>query len=100
MTEQGAGADIDVVQNEDAQRFEARMGDEVAGFVDYVTKGDVVVMTHTEVEPQHEGQGVASRLVGGALDQLRDAGLRVGPQCSYVASYIRKHSEYADLVAQ
>ena len=33
------------------------------------------------------------------LDEARSRGLRVVPTCPYVASYIRKHPEYADLVA-
>jgi predicted GNAT family acetyltransferase len=36
--------------------------------------------------------------VQGALDDIRARGLRVVPFCPFVAGYIRRHSEYADLV--
>jgi predicted GNAT family acetyltransferase len=47
-----------------------------------------------------EGSGVGSALVAGALDDIRSRGLRVVPLCPFVAAFIRRHSEYADLVAR
>jgi len=38
-------------------------------------------------------------LARGALDSARERGLAVVPSCPFVASYITKHPEYADLVA-
>jgi predicted GNAT family acetyltransferase len=46
-----------------------------------------------------EGTGVGSQLVRGALDDLRVRGLRLVPLCPFVAAYVRRHPEYADLVA-
>jgi len=37
------------------------------------------VLVHTEVAPSAEGKGVGSRLVAGALDDIRARGLRVVP---------------------
>ena len=64
----------------------------------YQREGDRIVFTHTEVPPALEGRGVGSRLVRGALDQVRDAGLKVVPQCSFVRAYIQRHPEYRDLL--
>lgn len=58
----------------------------------------VVVFTHTEVPPTMKGGGFGSRLVKGALDMVRAEGLKADPQCPFVAAYIRKHPEYADLI--
>jgi len=81
------------------QRFEARSpAGEVVGFTAYQRDGDVVAMTHTEVDDAYEGQGVASRLVRVALDQMRVQGLQIDPQCPYVASWIKRHADYQDLV--
>ena len=49
--------------------------------------------------PAIEGHGVGSKLVRGALDAARDQGLRVVPQCPFVAAYIKRHPEYEDLLA-
>ena len=54
---------------------------------------------HTEVLPAFSGQGHAATLARGALDDARSRGLAVRPDCPYVASYIAKHEDYADLVA-
>ena len=42
--------------------------------------------------------GVASHLAQVALDDARAQGLRVIPRCPFVADYIARHPEYADLV--
>jgi predicted GNAT family acetyltransferase len=34
-----------------------------------------------------------------ALDDARERGLKVAPRCWFVAAYIEKNPEYADLVA-
>lgn len=80
------------------QRFEARTPDgEVAGFAAYQRRANVVVLTHTEVDDAYQGIGAASRLARVALEQIRAEGLSVDPQCSYMADFIDKHPEYADL---
>jgi uncharacterized protein len=38
--------------------------------------------------------------VRGALDDMRARGLKVAPVCPFVAAYIRRHPEYADLVGR
>jgi uncharacterized protein len=93
------GDDVEVVDNPAESRFEARLGDRVAGFSTYRLVGDRVVFLHTEVDPAYEGRGIGSRLVGGALDAVRGRGLRVTPRCPFVAAHIERHPEYADLVS-
>jgi predicted GNAT family acetyltransferase len=81
------------------ERFEAR--DEsggLLGFAAYTLDGTTVVFIHTEVEPEHEGQGVASRLVQGALDLVRARGADVVALCPYTKAWIAKHPDYQDLV--
>jgi predicted GNAT family acetyltransferase len=56
-------------------------------------------MVHTEIEPAFEGEGFGSALVSGALDDVRARGKRVRPLCPFVAAYVKRHPEYADLVA-
>lgn len=92
-------SDVTVTDNHDQSRYEARVGDELAGIAEYTRSGDTVTFTHTKVEDAFEGQGVGSALARGALDDVRaQGGLRVVPQCSFIKGYIDKHEEYADLV--
>lgn len=92
--------DFTVSKNEQAGRFEAVTDDgTVAGFTEYQEQGDTVVLPHTVTEDDFEGQGVGSKVVKAALDAARADGKKVDPKCPFVASYIERHQEYADLVA-
>jgi len=64
----------------------------------YTRAGDVVTFTHTEVPQELSGRGIGSRLARGALNDVRAAGLKVVAKCPFMAGYIAKHPEYADLV--
>ena len=92
--------DVQVSDNPEKHRYEVVIDGEVAGASYYRDRDDVRVVTHTEVADEFEGQGVGSRLVAGALDDIRARGLRVTPLCPFAAAYIERHPEYADLVAE
>jgi predicted GNAT family acetyltransferase len=66
--------------------------------LEYRRDGSRIVYTHTVVPPYLEGHGIAGRLAWHALDYAREEGLTVVPLCPYVADYIDRHPEYADLV--
>jgi uncharacterized protein len=89
----------EVTDNPERSRYEVRVGGKLAGLIDYRTAGEVVTTVHTEVDPPLQGGGIGSALVRGALDDLRARGLKVRPQCPFVAAYIEQHPEYAELVA-
>jgi predicted GNAT family acetyltransferase len=95
----GADDDFRVVDNEERSRYELRVDDSVVGCIPYAAIGESIVLIHTDIEPGHEGRGFGSRLVSGALDDIRARGLTVVPVCPFVRSYLRRHPEYQDLVA-
>jgi uncharacterized protein len=82
----------------DRSRFEITVDGELAGFAEYRSRPGRIVFTHTEVDDPYQGHGLAGKLVRAALDRARRLGLEVTPLCPYVADYIRRHPEYADLV--
>ena len=90
--------DISVVDAPDRHRYEARVDGEVAGFAEYIKTAELIVFTHTIVEPAYEGQGVGSTLVRQALDDVRPQGLDVLPLCPFVKAWIGRHPDYTDLV--
>ncbi|MBP7481729.1 MAG: N-acetyltransferase [Lacunisphaera sp.] len=57
-----------------------------------------MIFTHTVVPPELRGRGIAEKLVRAALADARAAGRKVVPACSYVAKFIDRHKEYADLL--
>lgn len=89
-----------VTDNPGASRYEARVDGEVAGFAAYRLSGsDVIVFTHTEVDPAFGGTGIGSVLARGALDDVQARGEReVVPLCPFIASWIERHPDYAALV--
>ena len=89
-----------VRDNPEELRYEILRDGEVVGGIWYRTAPGVIVLVHTEVAPTEEGQGVGSRLVGGALDDIRARGLRVAPVCPFLAAYLRRHPEQRDLVVR
>lgn len=81
-------------------RYELLQDGRRIGEIRYRLEGDAVALVHTEIDPASGGHGLGMRLVEEALDDLRQRGRRVIPICPLVARYIRRHPEYAELVAQ
>ena len=90
--------DVRVEDNPTELRYELRVDGEVGGEIRYRRQPGSVVLVHTEIEPSLEGQGLGAVLVRGALDDIRAHGARVIPFCPFVAAFIRRHPEYAELV--
>jgi len=80
------------------QRYEMIVADRVAGFIEYYPFDHVVIVTHTEVDPQLEGRGHGSELARQALEFFRRTDKQVVPICGFFARYVRTHAAYADLV--
>lgn len=64
----------------------------------YTLAPGVITISHTEVPAELEGRGIGSALVRGALDIIRERGLRVVANCPFVSGYIAKHPEFANLL--
>lgn len=87
-----------VTNNERTHRFEVESGAQTA-FLSYRHVGGSLTLDHTEVPPELEGRGIASKLTQTALEYARKQGLEVVPICPYVSKYLKKHSEYLDLLS-
>ncbi|WP_332662026.1 GNAT family N-acetyltransferase [Aeromicrobium sp.] len=88
-----------VTHNVDENRYEIHVDGILAGFTQAFEKGDVVTFPHTKVFEQFEGQGLASELVAGALDDIRVRGKLIVATCPYVARFVDQHPDYKDLLA-
>jgi len=87
-----------IQKNPEQSRYELVVDDTVAGVVEYVEKDDYIELTHTEVDPSHEGEGLGSQLAGAVLDSLRNDNRSVLPSCPFIKKYLQRHSEYVELV--
>jgi predicted GNAT family acetyltransferase len=87
-----------IVDNPAERRYEAWLGERLAGFAEYRLAGQRIIFFHTEIDPAFEGRGVGSRLAADALDDVRRRGLRLTPKCPFIAAFVKRHPDYADLV--
>jgi predicted GNAT family acetyltransferase len=90
--------DITITNKPAAHRYEATIGGELAGYSEYNLLSEAIMFTHTEVLPAFEGKGVGSAIAKHVLDEARAEGKHVIPVCQFIAGWIRKHRDYADLV--
>ena len=91
-----------ITHNEATSRFELHLDANLIGFAEYFDDEDSGVREfhHTEVDPHVQGAGYAGRLVGHALKETGEAGLKVAPVCPYVAGFIRRHPRFQEFVTE
>jgi predicted GNAT family acetyltransferase len=87
----------DIVNNKTEHRYELTVDGRIAATYYEIADG-VITFVHTEVPPELGGKGIGSRLIKGALDQVRAEGLKVIAQCPFVKAYIEKNTTYQDLL--
>ncbi|MFH8449616.1 GNAT family N-acetyltransferase [Streptomyces fungicidicus] len=87
-----------VVERADAdRRYEILVDGRRAGLTAYRDLGVQRVFFHTEVDEAFAGQGLGPRLVQQALTDVRASGMRIVPVCPYVAKFLKRHDEFADI---
>ncbi|MGW2648847.1 GNAT family N-acetyltransferase [Streptomyces sp. NPDC001393] len=86
-----------VERNDAENRYEILVDGERAGLTAYRDRGEQRVFYHTEVDDAFAGRGLAARLVKEALSDVRESGKRIVPVCPYVAKFLNKHEEFADI---
>ena len=82
-----------------ASRYEARIDDELAGWVDYRRVGHRFIAAHTEVPPAFGGRGIASAMVRRVIEDARTNGWRISPMCPLFAAHFERHPEDRDVLA-
>lgn len=92
-------AEPQFVHNPDENRYEIIADGDVIGFSAYRDSGEVRDVLHTEVDAAWAGQGLATRLLEFALDDIRASGKVLVATCPLLRGYLRKHPEQRDLLA-
>lgn len=87
-----------VNHNADTRRFETEAADGALAFLDYTIERNRITLEHTFVPDQLRGKGVAANLARAALSEARQHHWRVIAHCPYVAGFIKRHPDFADLV--
>lgn len=88
-----------VTDNKAKHRFELHLGDELVGFSDYEQLLNQLSLVHVEVDPKHQGTGLAGHLMQGSIDLIREQGdKKIIPVCSYATMWMKRHPETHDLL--
>jgi predicted GNAT family acetyltransferase len=87
----------DIVNNSEKHRYELAVEGHIAATY-YKIVDRVITFIHTEVPPELGGKGIGSKLIRGALDQVRADGLKVIAECPFVKAFIDKNPNYQDLL--
>jgi len=88
---------LTIINNEQQQQFQVRVGDELAYLEYRLYKGDIALM-HTEVPEKLSGKGIASALAEYAIQYARERKIPVMVYCPFVASWLKKHPGNRDVL--
>ncbi len=87
----------DIKMNTKRQRFETPLGEEF-GYIDYrFYKGNLAFM-HTFIPDESRGKGIAAEMAKFGLEYARKEKFKIMLYCPFVASYVKRHPEYQDLI--
>jgi hypothetical protein len=88
---------LKIINNALKHRFETEVGSRTA-FLNYRLGQQVITFTHTEVPASLNGRGIGTALVKAGMEYAVKEGLRVVPQCPFVADFIDAHPQYQSIV--
>ncbi len=91
--------EVEIKENIEKKRFEAEVENSLA-LIEYIRAEDKMYLTHTEVPTELEGKGIASSMAKQVLQQIKDEHLKLVPLCPFIASYIKRHPEWKEILAK
>ena len=83
--------------NPTKKRYELQLKDKTA-YLEYILAKGNIYLTHTEVPRALEGRGIGSSMILKCLEDIKARELTLVPLCPFVAGYLKKHSEWRELV--
>ena len=90
----------ELIEQTEKNQYVFLLDGEEVGVTGYVRRGNAVHLTHTEVDPEHRGEGIADAMVRAVLDDIRSKGdLTVVAACPFVVEWLERNPDYRDLEA-
>jgi len=87
-----------VKENAAQHRFERPIHDGAIAAAYFRNADDDLVFVHTEVPAAFSGQGIATDLVRGTFELLRQSKRKAILKCPFMVQFYARHREYADIV--
>ena len=88
-----------VHDNPELSRYELEEDGQIV-FANYRRRDGTLVITHVEAPVPLRGTGASHRLMQGLMDIVRQDGMKVVPLCGFASAWIRRHKDYAYLLAE
>lgn len=90
---------LTITDNPPERRYEARVGEQLVGWVDYGRVRSRLVAIHTEVPPEFGGRGIGSALVRHVIADARRSGFTITPRCPLFEAWFERHPADRDVLA-
>lgn len=87
-----------VRENPAQHRFERPINDTATAATYYRVADGALEFVHTEVPNEFSGLGIATELVRGTFDLLRESSRKAVLKCPFMVRFYTRHPEYADIV--
>ncbi|MFC3963135.1 GNAT family N-acetyltransferase [Nocardia jiangsuensis] len=85
---------VEVVREDDKQRYTIRYEGEQAGFAKYEERGDETVFTHTEIDDKFGGKGLGKALAQFAVEDTIARNRTIRPICPFIKAFLDKNEQY------
>ena len=77
----------------------AKENDKQAGEMTYSIAGTaLIIIDHTEVNPEYNGKGVGKQLLYKIVEMARDKNIKIIPLCPFAASVFKKDVDIRDVL--
>jgi predicted GNAT family acetyltransferase len=88
-----------IIHNPTLSRFDITIDSQTAVIEYQPVSPQKWIITHTKVPAILEGLGIASHLAKTLLTYCRQKKIKIIPKCSFVVSYLQRHPEWNDVIA-
>lgn len=91
--------DIELIASENKGMALAKDKDKEVGSMTYSIAGpELIIIDHTDVDPEYTGKGVGKQLLYKIVEMTRQKNIKVIPLCPFAASMFRKLEEIRDVL--
>ena len=92
-------AEEELIVTREVAGYRALLGEDTVAVMRAREDAGVVTITSLVVDSSVRERGIATALIAHVLDELREAGSTVVPECPEVTQFLKHYPEYADLRA-
>ena len=84
-------------ENETRGIFYIKQDENTIAELTYSINDDVMVIDHTEVQPEHEGKGLGSQLVSESYDFAKKNNRKIDPLCPFAEVVFDRNDQWNDV---